>query len=709
VKQSTQKRGEINKQAMKNEKMTSIFWTRKKVHLCGMKPWFLLALLFVATDAASQESCAYEASSKIQKWIEQSKDTKKYSGEERLAFLDKALEEDPNCLPCLMRLGELEFLRSKRSGASFQSAKLRFETLHSICAEYHSESWYFLGAMYYADKEYEKAEEAFEKFLRFPDSDPSKFEKDYQKKYDEVEEALKSVKAYAAIYRDPIDYQPRKVAGVSSGDDDYLPLISPDGEIMFFTRKKFKQAKGDYETRLIEEFTWCKRPDINATFDQGNPLPEPFNLGDSYGGATVSVDNKEMIVAKKNPKPNNPQNIDLFSTRYERSTDKAGNLVYTWSELQDLGPNINTDSGWEAQPSLSGDGQFLFFAAVREECMKDANGNFSHDLFFSERQPDGTWSVCKPLPSNINTRGQEKAPFMHSDSRTLYFSSNGHISVGGMDLFYCKLNEDGSFSAPTNIGYPINNEEDQLGIIVASDGELAYFGANKLNGEKGWDIYEFKMPEKAKPERVAIMKGAVTTPDQQPVQAAAVEIKYAQSGESEKVKVNADDGTYAAIVKLNKKEDVLLTVEGEGIAFNSRIISRKENEKQPVVMKLDMEAAQENEDTPFVINDIVYTTNKAEIQEDSKLILVEFAAYLKKKPELRIEIRGHTDNVGNDQSNMALSADRAFEVLNYLASLGVEGTRMTAKGFGETRPIADNETEEGRKKNRRTEFVIVRK
>lgn len=694
---------------MKSKNSFSVFWTLKKVHLCSMRSWLLLTLLLGVWRASAQESCDYEASAKIQKWIDQSKDTKKYSGEERLAFLDKSLEEDPNCLPCLMRLGELEFLRSKRSGGSFQSAQLRFETLHSICSEYHSESWYFLGAMYYADKNYEQAEVAFEKFLRFPDSDPSKFEKDYQKKYDEVEEALKSVKAYAAIYRDPIDFQPKKVSGVSSGDDDYLPLISPDGEIMFFTRKKFKQAKGDYETRLVEEFTWCKRPDINAYFNSGDALPEPFNLGDSYGGATVSVDNKEMIVAKKNPKPSNPQNIDLFSTRYERTTDKSGSLVYVWSPLVDLGPSINTDSGWEAQPSLSGDGQFLFFAAVREECMKDANGNFSHDLFYSQRQADGSWSVCQPLPSNINTRGQEKAPFMHSDSRTLYFSSNGHISVGGMDLFYCKLNDDGSFSAPTNIGYPINNEEDQLGIIVASDGDVAYFGANKLNGEKGWDIYEFKMPEKAKPERVAIMKGAVTTPDQQPAQQAQVELKYAQSGASEKVKVNADDGTYAAIVKLSKKEDVLLTVEGEGIAFNSRIISRKENEKQPVVMKLDMEAAQEDADTPFVINDIVYTTNKAEMQEDSKLILAEFAAYLKKKPELRIEIRGHTDNVGNDQNNMALSADRAFEVLNYLASLGVEGTRMTAKGYGETKPIGDNDTEEGRKKNRRTEFVIVRK
>jgi len=669
----------------------------------------LLLFSLFSLSLFAQDGCVYEASSKITKLIDQSKDTKKYEANERLAFLDKALEEDPNCLPCLFRLGELEFLRAKRSGASFEPAKLRFEKIAEICPEYHSEQWYYLGAMQYADKEYEKAEESFNKFLRFPDSDPSKFEKDYQKKYEEVEEALKSVKQYAEIYKEKIDFQPKKVYGVSSGDDDYLPLISPDGEIMFFTRKKFKQAKGDYETKMVEEFTWCKRPDINQQFNNGEALPDPFNLGDSYGGATVSVDNKEMIVAKKNPKGTNPQNIDLFSTRYEKTTDKFGQTVYVWSELTDLGSAINTDNGWEAQPSLSGDGQFLFFAAVREGCMKDANGNFSHDLFYSQRQADGSWSVAKPLPGNINTKGQEKAPFMHSDSRTLYFSSNGHIGVGGMDLFHCKLNDDGTFTTPKNIGYPINNEEDQLGIIVASDGDVAYFGANKFNGEKGWDIYEFKMPEKAKPERVAIMKGSVSNTDQTPVQNASVEIKYAQSGTSEKVKVNSDDGSYAAIVKLEKKEDVLLNVSGDGIAFNSRIVSRKEDTKAPVVLKLNMEVQQDVENTPFVINDIVYTTNKAEIQEESKLILASFADYLKANPALEIEIRGHTDNVGNDQNNMALSADRAFEVLNYLASLGVEGARMSAKGFGETKPIADNNTDEGRAKNRRTEFVIKKK
>ncbi|MFN9798791.1 MAG: hypothetical protein ACK54P_02125, partial [Bacteroidota bacterium] len=177
--------------------------------------------------------------------------------------------------------------------------------------------------------------------------------------------------------------------------------------------------------------------------------------------------------------------------------------------------------------------------------LKDVNGNFTHDIFVSRRQTDGSWGPANPVGGSINTRMHEKAPFMHSDSRTLYFSSNGHTGVGGMDLFYCTMNEDGTFSKPKNMGFPINDEKDQLGIVVSSDGEIAYFGANKLNGEKGWDVYEFRLPERARPERVAIIKGEVRNEEGTAAQNAEVEIKYVQSGAADKVRVNGDDGTYA--------------------------------------------------------------------------------------------------------------------------------------------------------------------
>lgn len=669
-----------------------------------MKFYPVLMALFLAYSSYSQDDCTYAPSGKVQKLLDQSFDTKKYETDQRIEFLEKALDEEPKCLPCLMRIAEIQFKVAKRGG-SFAASKQHYSKVVELCPEFHSAPYYYLGAICYADGEYEQSEKYFEKFLRFPSDDPSKFEKDYDNKYAEVEEALVSVRAYAEIYKDKIEYNPVKVAGVSSGSDDYLPLISPDGEIMFFTRTVMKQAKGDYVQKMNEEFSWSRRPDINSMFDEGASLPSPFNQGANCGGATITVDNRELIVAMKNPNPKNPNNIDLFYTRYEMSLDDKGNKVYHWGELVSLGENINTTDGFEGQPSLSGDGKTLFFVGVRPECKTDKSSNFSHDLFYSQRQHDGTWGPCKPLPGKINTHGQEKAPFMHSDSKTLYFASDGHIGVGGMDIYYCKMNDDGGFSDIHNIGYPINSTSDELGIIVSSDGEVAYFGARNFQNNKGWDVYQFKMPERAKPEKVMLVKGQVKDKSGEPVQDAKVEITYTESKEKEEVKVNNDDGSYAAIVKIERNQNVTLSVEGNGIAFNSRMVSKKD-QPAAVVTKLNMETKETKQGEPFVINDIYYSTNSADIAIDSKIILDAFAEYLNENPSMEIEIGGHTDDVGDDKANLALSSERAFEVMNYLVTKGVSSKRMTYKGYGETKPVASNNTEEGKARNRRTEFVI---
>jgi len=664
----------------------------------------IIGSLFFSLVAVAQTGCEYHPSSKVEKLIAQGSDTKKYKSPERKEFLEKALEIEPECLPCLQKLGESAFIRAK-AGGSFDTSKRLLEQLVNLCPEYHSEPYYFLGAIAYADHGYEAAEAYFEKFLRFPDSDPSKFEKDYQKKYAEVEEALVSVKAYAEIYKDKFDFRPLLVLGVSSSKDEYLPFISPDGELMFITRMKMYQAKGDATPKSIEEFTWCYRPDINSTFDSGEALSKPFNNGLSCGGASIAVDNKELIVAVKNPLPKNPNNFDLFSTRFELINHGSDVQEYKWSELVNLGPQINTEDGWESQPSLSGDGKTLFYTVFRADCIKDSNGNPTHDIYYSKRQVDGSWAVGIPLLAPINSKGQDKAPFMHSDSHTFYFSSDGGIGVGGMDIFYCDMLPDGTFSRPKNLGYPINTEADELGIVVTSDGEIAYFGAKNFNGNKGWDIYQFDMPQKARPEKVMVLKGKVKDDEGKPIQNAKVELTYNESKEKEQIKVNNDDGTYAAIVKIQRNENVTLTVEGEGLAFNSRLITKKDA-PAPVVTKLNLDAPKAQANKPVVINDIFYSTAKAEIEEASKNILDAFAGYLIANPSMEIEIRGHTDDVGDDATNKTLSTERAFEVFNYLATKGVEGKRMTYTGFGKAKPIAENSSEEGRAKNRRTEFVI---
>jgi outer membrane protein OmpA-like peptidoglycan-associated protein len=324
----------------------------------------------------------------------------------------------------------------------------------------------------------------------------------------------------------------------------------------------------------------------------------------------------------------------------------------------------------------------------------------------SKRQSNGSWGPATRLPESVNTNGQEKSPFIHSDSHSLYFASDGHPGVGGMDLFKVEMNEDGSFSKLQNLGVPINDRENQIGVIVSADGELAYFGSESKGATKNLDVFEFKLPVRMRPEKVAIIKGEVKEDSGKPVSNATVTINYAQSGKEDVIKINEDDGSYAAVVKTSKNEDVILKVEGENIAFNAQVIAKKDDPDPADVLKLNLEAAIVAENKPFVIKDIFYTTARADINPESIYILTEFATYLKEHPSWVIEIRGHTDNTGEDKTNELLSLNRANEVKKFLVSKGVPDTQLVAVGYGEKKPIASNDTEAGKAKNRRTEFLI---
>ncbi|MFM1931510.1 MAG: hypothetical protein RL226_813 [Bacteroidota bacterium] len=673
-----------------------------------MKKLIFLLPFWATTAVVFGQNCDFEPSSKTAKLLEKAADKKKYDGDQRVTFYEEALDEDANCLPCLLELGDIHFKRAKRGGGNFNAAQAYLEQLTEKCEDYHSSAWYYLGAIYYAGHQYDKALMAFEKFQRFPTDDPAKFDKDYDKKYEEVNGALPFVEFYRDFYANDSELATRVVQGVSGSNDEYLPALSPDGELMFYTRKHMKQAKGDIVAKQVEEFTWSKRSDINAIFDEGAALPNPFNMGDNYGGASISVDNKEMFIAKKNPVSGNPDNIDIYVTRYELTTDpKTGKKTYLWSELQNLGPNVNTDMGWESQPSLSGDGKTLFFATVRETTLPDANGNPGTDIFYSVRQSDGSWSEAKPVGPPINTNYNDKAPFMHSDSHTMYFASDRQPGGGGYDLWYTRQNEDGTWSKPRNMGAPINTDDDEHGMIVSADGEQAYFASRRMAGAKGFDIYSFPVPENARPDKVVILKGKVEDENGDVPKDAVVELKYVQSKTVEKIAVSSDDGAYATIVNLAKNEDVVVSVKADDAAFNTHLVVDKEDPVQPAVVKLEVKSEKVQKAKPFVIPDIFYATSSTDINRESKIILDEFAEYLKANPKITVEIGGHTDSQGSDDSNLALSMDRAFEIKGYLESMGISGKRITAKGYGETKPIATNDTEAGRAQNRRTEFIIT--
>ncbi|NRA13321.1 MAG: OmpA family protein, partial [Crocinitomicaceae bacterium] len=392
------------------------------------------------------------------------------------------------------------------------------------------------------------------------------------------------------------------------------------------------------------------------------------------------------------------RNCDLYSSVYTIGGRDGKTII--WSELENLGDKINSSDGWEGQPSLSADGKTLYYTANTPE----TNDN---DIFVVKRQADGTWGYPRAF-DEINTLGKDKSPFLHQDSETLYFvsqCSKDRPGIGGLDIFYIRQDEKGVWSKPKNIGYPINTADDELGLFVSIDGEVAYY-SSRTGGI--WNIYSFELYEEARPQSVALLKGDLRDENGSAVENAIIEIAYEGSDEVTTVKVNGNDGKYAAIVKTNRNQDIMVTVKKEGHAFDSKLIDKDEFKGDNVVIRgNDLAVKKLKVGEAYTINDILYLTNSAELNSKAKFILRGFARFLKENETIKVSINGHTDDVGNDGKNLTLSQNRAKGVKEYLTSLGVDKGRLSSKGLGETDPKVDNDSEENRALNRRTDFVII--
>ena len=675
----------------------------QRIHKQTLLSILFFVILCLSIDILhAQEDCTDDLDKKTLKLVEEGKN-RKYLRREQIGYLKEALEIEESCLECKFELGMLYFKQAETGSGSYSKSTIYFKELVAQCPTYHSDAWYYIGLIAYSRQDYDEALMAFNKYIHFSPDDASKFSKDSDKKYDDVKEVIDEIEFYAEFYGNPVPFEPELVRNVSTKGDEYLPMISPDNEIIFYTGKYFKKAKGDLFKKEIELFMWSKRSEITSEFGVGEALSQPFNLGDNYGGVSISVNNKELYVTVCKPRSDGYNDCDIYVSRFEKTFDeKYGSWDWGWSELENLGPNINTNDGWEAQPSITSDGNTLYFATAREASIKH-----SIDIFYSNRQPDGSWGKAHPMEWKINTRGNEKSPFIHSDSKTLYFSCDSRLGAGGYDIFYTKQDSSGNWSLPRNIGFPINSDKDEHGLIVSTDGKTAYYSTNSLQGIGGYDIYRFAIPVEAKPENVILVKGEIIDVDDFDLQATKITLKNLQTQAISEIEIDQDDGKYAVMLNI-EKNDYLLQIEKEDAAFEARVFTSVHSESKSVV-HFDFEPEFLEIGSDYVINDIYYETNQANIDESSKWMLDAFADYLIRYPNLKVMILGHTDNVGDELANYALSADRSFTVKEFLESKGVPAGRIDFKGYGEISPIATNDTPKGRALNRRTEFRIIDK
>ncbi len=661
----------------------------------------LLLLLLIAGvfHLNAQQECEVEISKKSEKFYE--KGRKKYLAAEfsdALAFLRKSIEESPANYEAHLLKAYININPQYRRG-SLQSAEKSFIEVVRLCPHADVKSYFYLAEIYYGREEWKKAVKYYDKFLN---SDLEGQRRVTENDIEYADEMYNKASFNARIFSNEVPFDPKPVKGVSSKKDEYLAVLSPDHQVMFFTRKvKANQRmnawdSGDY----TEKFMHAHRKTENV-FDQGEPMPHPFNHNKNEGGATVTVDNKDLYLTICQ-NTGRYYNCDICHSHF--------NGEY-WSEIKNLGETVNNDDSWEAMPSITSDGNKIYFVSDRE------GGFGGYDIYFVTKKADGTWSEAINAGPSINTPGDESSPFIHTDSETLYFSSRnrydkdnkvtypGHQGLGGYDIFYIRLGEKDKWTKPRNIGYPINTEDDELGFFVSTDGTKGYFGSNKYSAGGDYDIFYFDLYEEARPEKVLFLKGTLKDEEtDQPLEDAKIELRNVENKKVTVIDVDKNTGEYVAVLPF--KSDYVMTVKSKKHVYQSRYISRrKPTYLKPVEVNVEMKPFKVGKS--YELNDIYFDTDSDKLTDESEIVLKDFVNFLQNNKHIDISIHGYTDNVGDPAYNQRLSEARAKSVYNALVQYGISASRLDYKGFGEANPVADNSTEEGRAKNRRTEFVIT--
>lgn len=607
------------------------------------------------------------------------------------------MEEEPDFAEPYLAAG-LEFAaRCKLEEKPFTMTLPFFLKAIALCPQIHSEPYYYIGYDYYERRLNDSAIKYLDKFIAFKDDNEKKFGNDYANELYNAKMMVKSARKENGLKKN-VQFDPKVITGVSTARDEYLAYISPDDRSCYFVRRlPIKNPDKVYESDKEKEVFMIAKRDATGNFNSGVPMSYPFNANDdSQGGCSISIDNKHLYFSIMRQEGAG-QNCDIYVS------DNADN---EWGEIRKLSPAVNDPKYWDSQPTIAADGVTLYFASDRP------GGYGGIDLYYTKKDPKtGQWSVPQNLGPAINTKGDEKTPFIHSDSETLYFSSTGHFGFGGYDIYYVRKDEKGEWMEPENIGSPINSPDDDTGFFVSTDTKTGYFfsydeGKVRGKGVGKYDLYGFELYKDARPQQVAFVKGTIKDNQGSTVNGALVEVKDIKTKQMSYATIDSTSGEYMLAVK--KKTDVLVTIKKDNYAFSSKVIQGSDLPATPSKPKeVNLEVSEAKVGKSFVINNILYSTNSAELQQQSRVVLEAFAEYLKEHKELKIEIDGHTDNVGNEKDNEALSNNRAYSVKGLLEELGVDGSRINAKGFGASKPVADNTTEEGRAKNRRTEFLIL--
>lgn len=476
---------------------------------------------------------------------------------------------------------------------------------------------------------------------------------------------------------------------VNSDWDEYLATITADDQELVFTVKHPRTPLTVCSFCLNEEDLYSSTKSLDGMWMPRQPIGQPVSTGYNEGAQCISPDGKYLLYTMCDA-DFGMGSCDLYWAK--RIGDR-------WSRPRNFGAPVNTNA-WESQPTMAADGMTIYFASSRP------GGYGGMDIWKTTMTAEGEFSIPENLGSAINTPGDDAAPFIHSDGRTLYFASNGRVGMGGYDLYYATLQPDGSWSEPKNMGYPINSSADEINIFINAMGTMAYVASDKDGGFGGLDLYSFELDDQLRPNPVTYIKGFVSDAfTHQPLSARIELIDLNTKQLLTSTSSDPQNGSFLACVHTGS--NVLLNVSHSDYPFYSENfqVAQTYTELSPYLKNIYLQPTDVG--TVVTLKNVFFDFDKTELKPESFVELDKLVDYLRTN-NIRIEIGGHTDDQGTDEYNDRLSENRAKSVYDYLVSKGIPAERLQYKGYGKRVPVADNATEEGRAENRRTEFKIIR-
>ena len=591
----------------------------------------------------------------------------------------KALLMDPTFIDA-----QIEWANVKNQQGKLAEAELGYEKVLAIDPNYEVNVFYSLAIVEFEQKKYDHAVEHFEKFL-------STSEKISEKRKEKAGRYLKSIRFVVEAQRNPVPFKPVNLGpNINTARSEYFPTLTADGNTLIYCT-----LQGSPNSYRHEDFFRSRK--FNGEWQKGEPITA-INTIENEGSQTISADGKLLIFTACN-RPGSLGGCDLYFSEWVNGE---------MTPVKNIGPPVNSGM-LETQPSLSADGRTLYFVRAPR------NWEGNSDIWVSHRLPNREWGEPQKLGSEINSSEQEQCPFIHPDGQTLYFLSEGHLGMGGIDIFYSRLQSGGTWGQPQNIGYPINSIQNEGPLTVSLDGKTAYFASEREGGYGENDIYSFELYEEARPQPVTYVKAVVSDAETGKALSAQIEFTDVASGKLFASAVTENDGEF--LVTLPAGRDYALNVSKEKYLFYSEnfALTHAGTFDQPYLLEIPLTPIPDGlagtgdlaKAKPIVLKNVFFETGSAALKKESLTELNRLKKLMDDNLSLKIQINGHTDNVGSESGNLKLSDDRAKAVYDFLVTNKIDAKRLKFKGFGEAMPVASNDTEAGRQQNRRTEFVII--